>query len=228
MAPTDTVALFFEDRATASARLFDALGMTYQDLYCRLPAQLDALDWLLARLPAGAAVLDIGSGTGQPTAARLTAAGHRVTGIDVSRTMVDLARAQVPAARFEVADVCAVPDTPGVWDAITAFFPLLQLSRADQVMVLGRIASWLAPGGLFAFATVPFDAEDTELTWLGRRVRVTSFPSAAFARLLRAAGLVVLHEQESVFRPDFPGADPEEHLFLYAAKPGGRRSRGGG
>lgn len=70
----------------------------YEDTYAHLLQQLAALDWLLARLPERAAVLDIGSGTDRPTADRLAAAGHRVTGYDVSRTLVDLARAQVPAA----------------------------------------------------------------------------------------------------------------------------------
>ncbi|MFE1415594.1 class I SAM-dependent methyltransferase [Streptomyces sp. NPDC058746] len=205
----------------AAARPFDVLGKTYEDTYAHLPEQQQAIDWLLARLPAAARVMDIGSGTGRPTADRLAAAGHDVTGFDVSTTMVELARTQVPAARFELADVRTLPHAPGSWDAITAFFPLLQMPRADLGATLTRIADWLASGGLFVFATVPFDAEDEEIQWMGQTIRATSYPAEVYPRLLREAGLEVVHEELSVFHPDFPGMGPEEHLFLYAVKPGG-------
>ncbi|MEU8975305.1 methyltransferase domain-containing protein [Streptomyces monashensis] len=207
--------------AERAARPFDVLGKTYEDTYAHLPEQLAAIDWLLARLPQKARVMDIGSGTGRPTADRIASQGHSVTGYDVSQVMVDLARMQVPAARFELADVRTLADAPGRWDAITAFFPLLQMPRADLDVILTRIANWLAPGGMFVFATVPFDAEDEEIQWMGQTVRCTSYPAHTYGQLLRKAGLVVVHEQLSVFHPDFPGMGPEEHLFLYAVKPGG-------
>ncbi|MER5638923.1 methyltransferase domain-containing protein [Kitasatospora sp. NPDC002227] len=209
-----------EARRGAAARLFDALGLEYERAYGRLPGQLAALDWLAARLPERARVLDVGSGTGRPTAERLAAAGCRVTGCDVSAVMVELARARVPGAVFELADVRELPDTPGQWDAVTAFFPLLQMPRADVEHTLDRIADWLAPGGLFVLATVPFDGEDAEVAWLDRRVRCTSFPAELYPKLLEAAGLDVVRVRSGVFRPDFPGAGEEEHLYLHAVKPG--------
>ncbi|MDH6133396.1 SAM-dependent methyltransferase [Kitasatospora sp. MAA4] len=209
------------DSAELAARPFDALGLTYEQTYVHLPAQRAAIDWLIARLPARAKVLDIGSGTGRPTADLLARAGHLVTGIDVSATMVDLARSQVPAARFEQADVRTAGYPKGSWDAVCAFFPLLQMSRADLDRTLERIADWLAPGGYFVFATVPFDAENHPMTWMGHRLTATSYPVEVYLERLRAAGLEILHHQLSVFHPDFPGMGAEEHFFVHARKPGG-------
>jgi SAM-dependent methyltransferase len=144
------------------------------------PGLLAAIDWLLASLPAGAKVMDIGSGTGRPTAERLAAAGHHVTGYDVSPAMVSLARRQVPSASFELGDVRSLPDTPGEWDAIAALFSLLMMSRSDIRNTLNRIATWLAPGGLLAFATAPFDVEDTEFEWMGHLARGSSYPAEAY------------------------------------------------
>ena len=206
--------------AKDAAGLFDALGLTYEKIFGDEPALLAAVDWLLARLPAGAKVMDIGSGTGRPAAQRLAAAGHHVTGYDVSPVMVGLARRQVPSASFEIGDVRSLPDSPGEWDAIAALFSLLQMPRSDIVATLNRIATWLAPGGLLAFATAPFDMEDTEFEWMGHLAVGSSYPAEAFPRLLRAAGMEVLHEERTVFRPDFPGMAAEEHLFIYARKPG--------
>ncbi|HEU5472495.1 MAG TPA: class I SAM-dependent methyltransferase [Actinophytocola sp.] len=205
--------------ARRAATVFDALGSTYEQTYSRNPEHLAAIDWLLARLPAEAKVMDIGSGTGRPTAELLAAVGHQVTGYDVSTTMVDLARRQVPAARFEVADVRTLSETPQAWDAITAFFPLLMMSRKDIADTLTRMTDWLAPGGLLMFATAPFDAEDTEFPWMGQLGRYSSYPAEVYPQLLREAGLEILHERRSVFEPDFPGMSAEEHQFLYTRKP---------
>ncbi|WP_406185893.1 methyltransferase domain-containing protein [Streptomyces sp. NBC_01006] len=181
-----------DESSERAARPFDILGKAYEETYARPPEQLAAIDWLLARLPERARVMDIGSGTGRPTADLIAAAVHRVTGYDVSATMVDLARTQVPAALFERADVRTLPETPGQWDAVTAFFPLLQMPRADLDATLARIADWLAPGGLFVFATVPFDAEDEEIQWTGQTIRCTSYPAETYGRLLRGAGLEIV------------------------------------
>lgn len=205
--------------SSSAARLFDTLGAEYERAYGHLPEQHAALDWLAARLPAGARVLDVGSGTGRPTAERLTDEGFRVTGIDVSGTMVGIARRQVPSASFHQVDVRVFETEPGSWDAVCAFFPLLQLPRREQDAVLARIATWIAPGGHLVLATVPADVEDQEIVWMGRRVRATSRPAEVFLERLAAAGLTVLHAQVSEFVPDHPGMGPEPHLFCYARRP---------
>ncbi|MFI1386507.1 class I SAM-dependent DNA methyltransferase [Embleya sp. NPDC020886] len=201
-----------------AAALFDAVGAAYETAFADLPEQLAALDWLIAELRPGSKVLDIGSGTGRPTAERLVAAGHRVTGIDVSATMVELARERVAGATFEQLDVRDLLDDDGVWDAVCAFFPFLQLPRADLDAQLDRLGARLAPGGLLAFATVPAEADGVEIEWLGHRARVTSHSTEELLVRLRAAGLEIVHHGVSVFQPNHPAAGPEEQLFVHARK----------
>ncbi|MFJ3903771.1 class I SAM-dependent methyltransferase [Streptomyces sp. NPDC090025] len=206
--------------ALSAAELFDGLGAAYEEAFGRLPAQLAAVDWLTARLGPGARVLDVGSGTGRPVADRLVRAGCEVTGIDVSRTMVELARSQVPGARFEQADVRThrVPD--GSFDAVCAFFPLLMMTRAEAGAALERMAGWLRPGGYLVSATVPADVAGVRIEWMGRGVEVSSFAAAEYVRRLREdCGLEVLHHEISRFRPEGGLAEPEEHLFCYARRP---------
>ncbi|MEU9858195.1 class I SAM-dependent methyltransferase [Streptomyces sp. NPDC047974] len=208
--------------ALGAAELFDGVGLDYERAFGRLPAQLAAVEWLTGRLPAGARVLDVGSGTGRPVAALLAAAGHEVTGIDVSRTMVGLARERVPGARFEQVDVRDHTPPQEGYDAVCAFFPLLMMDREDQASAVRRMASWLVPGGLLVSATVPADVEGLEITWMGRRARVSSFSAEAYLGLLREeCGLEVLHHELSVFTPEVPGGEPEEHLFCYARRGAG-------
>jgi len=63
------------------------------------PEQYDRwLTDLLTRLHERGHVLDIGCGCGIPVARRLTAAGHQVTGVDISDVQIERARSLVPDA----------------------------------------------------------------------------------------------------------------------------------
>lgn len=206
-------------RPESAAEVFDALGKDYEHAFRNLAEQRAVITWLAERLPAGAAVLDLGSGTGRPTADLLAAAGHAVTGYDVAPKMTEIARAQVPAARFEVGDMRDLAFEDGTWDAITAFFSMLQLPRADQEAMIGRLAGWLKPGGLVVFATVPVDVDGVDIVFMGHPVRASSFTAEALAEKLRAAGLEIVREEQAQFVPDHPEAGPEPHVYLTARKP---------
>lgn len=202
----------------SAAELFDSLGKDYETAFAGLTAQREELAWLIDELPKHARVLDIGSGTGRPTAELLTAAGHTVSGYDVSPHMVEIARAQVPAATFEVADLRELSFPPDSWDAIVAFFPLLQLTRAEIDTALADFASWLAPGGLFLLATVPADVEDVEIDFMGRTATVSSYPQDVYRDKLAGVGLEVVRERMVEFQPAHVTAGPEIDLFLVARK----------
>jgi SAM-dependent methyltransferase len=206
------------DRPVTAAELFDEIGTGYEEAFGRPPVVDAAVRELLAVLPEHARVLDIGSGTGRPVAADLTAAGHRVTGLDVSAEMVRIAREQVPGAEFRQVDVREFAATEGSWDAICAFFPFLQMPRADTEGVLAAITRWLAPGGRFSLITVPSDIEDVPVDFLGHPVRITSFAADDLVARVRAAGLEVVGTRSELFAPDKPGAEPEEHLLITARK----------
>ncbi|MFJ2897267.1 methyltransferase domain-containing protein [Streptomyces sp. NPDC087218] len=66
---------------------------------------------LLGRLPGASTALDTGYGNGVPVARSLVAAGHRVTGVDISEVQISRAREPVPGADFVRADATA-PEPP--------------------------------------------------------------------------------------------------------------------
>ncbi|WP_164416525.1 class I SAM-dependent methyltransferase [Streptomyces salinarius] len=203
-----------------AAAAFDALGAEYEKAFAGSKTHRRSLEWLLARLAPGSRVLDVGSGTGRPTAETLANAGHAVLGIDISPVMVELAARQVPGATFQCADVRDVPLADASFDAVCVYFSLLQLDRREQADLVRRLARLLKPEGYLVLATVPLDVDGVDATFMGQPVRVTSFPAQELVALTEEAGLEVLAQEASMFTPAHPDARPEPHLFLHCRRPG--------
>jgi ubiquinone/menaquinone biosynthesis C-methylase UbiE len=199
--------------------VFNTIALEYEAAYADLRARRELTEWLIEQLPAGAAVVDIGCGTGRPVAELLAAAELDVAGYDVSPRMVEIARANVPQARFEVADLRTLSLAEGGSDAITAFFSLLQVTRAELDAALIACATWLKPGGYFILGTVPADIENLDIDFLGQPVTVSSYPAEVYRTRLKNAGLEVISERVESFQADHPAAAPEDNLFLVARKP---------
>lgn len=102
------------------------------------------VDALLARVPAGAHVLELGSGPGRDAAA-LEAAGLWVDRTDGARAFVESQRAAGHAAR--VLDMRA-DDFGGPYDAVFANAVLLHVPRADLPGVLATARRACRPGGV--------------------------------------------------------------------------------
>ncbi|MFI0355333.1 class I SAM-dependent methyltransferase [Actinomadura sp. 9N407] len=122
---------------------------------------------LLACLGERGHVLDIGCGCGVPVARRLTAAGHQVTGVDISDVQIERARSLVPDATFIRADATALDLPDESFDAVVCLYALIHMPLDRQPRLLDDIARWLRPGGRL-LATTGQDAwTGTQDGWLG-------------------------------------------------------------
>jgi 2-polyprenyl-3-methyl-5-hydroxy-6-metoxy-1,4-benzoquinol methylase len=176
--------------------------------------------WLAAlgeRLPAGADVLDLGCGCGVPVARSLAEAGHRVTGVDVSRVQLERARRLVPAARFLHADALEVAFPAGAFDAVVSLYVLIHLPLEAQPGLLARIAGWLRPGGWLLASGAQRAWTGTEDGWLGGPAPMwwSHAGVATYRQWIRDAGLQLTAEE---LVPE-PGAG--NHVLFWARRPTG-------
>lgn len=149
---------------------------------------------LSRRVARGARVLDLGCGCGVPVARELARA-HRVTGVDLSPVQIERARALVPEATFVCADMTGVHFEPGSFDAVVAFYSLINVPVDEQPALIAAIARWLVPGG-HVLATVGHDAwTGVERDWRGVPGACMYYSQATITRYLEwfaAAGLDVV------------------------------------
>src|SRR5258708_3388788 len=92
-------------------------------------------------------VLDLGCGAGVPLT-RMLAETFDVTGVDISTHQIELARRNVPSARFINGDIAALEFPSAVFDAAVASYSFIHVPRVEHESLFRKIAGWLRPGGL--------------------------------------------------------------------------------
>ncbi|GHG99846.1 class I SAM-dependent DNA methyltransferase [Streptomyces lanatus] len=203
---------------TGQAEAFDALGDRYDEAFPHKEGQVAAVDWLIRSLAPGSRVLDLGCGTGLPTARQLAEAGFAVVGVDLSAGMVEIARAHVPGGVFHHADIADLrPGGPlelGRFEAVTAFFSLLMLPRAEIPLALGTVRHLLVPGGLFALSMVEADVDDFTIPFIGTNIRVSGYLRDDLRAVVETAGFEIVEESSHSYAPAAADIQPEVQIFL--------------
>ena len=200
------------------AEAFDAIGDRYDEAFPHKEGQVASAEWLIRSLPAGARVLDLGCGTGIPTALQLAEAGLEVVGVDLADGMVALARENVPAGVFHRADIADLrPGGPvdlGRFDAVVAFFSLLMLPRAEIPLALRTVHHLLAPDGLFALSMVEADVDDFMIPFIGSTIRVSGYLRDELREVVEAADFGIVEETSYTYAPSTVDVPPEVQIFL--------------
>jgi SAM-dependent methyltransferase len=213
-AERDSAPVRTEQRA-AQAAAFDIIGDGYDVAFPHKDGQFAAGASLAERLGTGSRVLDVGCGTGLPTARQLTDAGCAVTGIDISPVMLGLARQNVPEATFLEADVTEVTPALGEFDAAVAFFSLLMLTRAEIPAALESLREVLVPGGWLVLGMVEADVDNVEVPFVGTPIRVSGYLRDELRAVIEKAGFTVVEERNLHYAPATTQVPPEMQLFLH-------------
>lgn len=105
----------------------------------------------ISRLPAGAIILDVGSGGGYKSKF-FAERGFQVTGIDISSSFLEIAKREMPAGRFIKLSMMDLDRLEDVFDGVFASASLLHIPKADAPRAVQNMADRVKPGGLLYLA----------------------------------------------------------------------------
>jgi len=147
------------------------------------------------RLPPGAAVLELGCGTGWPITRELVEEGLEVYAVDAAPSLVAAFKTNFPGVPVACEAAESSPLFDRQYDAVLAWGLLFLLSAEDQRTLLARMAAVLKPGGRLLFTAPP-----EPISWNDAMtgLRSQSLGRPEYLRLLETAGLTVEQEYEDV------------------------------
>lgn len=143
-----------------------------------------------AAMSKSATVLDLGCGSGEPVARFLIEAGHRVTGVDSSPTLIDLCRSRFPAHEWIVADMRDLR-LDRRFGGIIAWNSFFHLTPDDQRAMWGVFRAHAEPGAALMFTSGPAAGEAIG-EYQGEALYHASLDPADYEKLARAYGFDVV------------------------------------
>lgn len=167
------------------------------DLYSRRAADWDQdrrdlgqevvwLERFSVGLAKGAAVLDLGCGSGRPIAETLVSRGFSLTGVDASPGLIDLCRARFPDHDWRTADMRGL-DLGRTFDGLVAWHCLFHLTPGDQRAMFPVFNRHVAPGGVLMFTSGDTAGESVG-EWRGEPLYHASLTPGDYRGALDEAG----------------------------------------
>jgi cyclopropane fatty-acyl-phospholipid synthase-like methyltransferase len=175
------------------------------------------VDLLIDMLDEGARILDIGCGAGVPVA-RTLAQRFEVTGVDLSKEMVRLARKNVPDATFMHADIMEIDLPDAGFDAVVAFYTVFHIPKEHHKALFQRIHLWLKVGGYLLVTVADEDGEPYTGEFHGVTMYWSHHGLQEYLEMLGETGFELIRTTSIGHGYKQSHETPEEHHPLILAK----------
>ncbi|MFJ3139104.1 class I SAM-dependent DNA methyltransferase [Streptomyces sp. NPDC086843] len=215
------------EHVLATRAFYDAMAEDYAVMFRDLPAATPLDRSLLAGFAElvgkGARVADVGCGPGRVTG-YLASLGLDVHGVDLSSSMLAIARRENPGLRFEQGSMLGLDLTDGALAGLVSWYSTIHTPPEHLPAVYAEFRRVLAPGGhlLVAFQ-MGDEPRRHERPW-GHPVTLDfrRMRPERIAELMEAAGFALV--QRTVREPDTRQGEPTPQAFLVARAPDGPAS----
>lgn len=189
-------------------RKYDKLALWWQQHHKDSKYGIGHLERALQFSQSGGQALDIGCGCGGRFVDLLDKHAYSVTGIDVSREMIRLAKSNHIDHIFLQADICDF-DKNHSYDFILAWDSIFHLPLEKQSLVLKKMCAMLAKDGLLLY-TCGHAQGESESVWQNDTFAYSSIGINENLRILINEGLTPVHVELDQF--------PERHVTIIAQK----------
>jgi cyclopropane fatty-acyl-phospholipid synthase-like methyltransferase len=156
---------------------------------------LGYVDTILEGLPAGAKVLDLGCGTGNPIARHIVDRGFSLVGIDQSHELLKIAKTIVPEATLSHGDMVET-EFADTFSAIVAWDSIFHVERTNHLAIYRKLANSLKIGGRLLLSVGGSDSDDADVEgftseMFGRTFFYSGYTPSVARKLLEAAGFEI-------------------------------------
>jgi SAM-dependent methyltransferase len=164
------------------------------------------------RLPKRGTVLDAGCGAGYAIRF-LVKREFKVTGIDVSRRMLELAKWKVPKAKLLRMDMREMTLPARSFDGIVSLYSVIHVPRRSHRRILSEFRQLLKPGGLLLLCTGWGDYIGVEDNWLGTGSKMywSHYGKETNLKMIKESGFEIIWSRRSRKRDG-------THLFVLAKR----------
>lgn len=188
---------------------YDKIAQWWHDQHFESSYGVDQFQRALAFTSGGGNALDVGCGAGGRFIRILERSGFSVTGLDVSKGMIQLARANHPNHTFSHQDICSW-ETQEKFDFIVAWDSIFHLPLTMQKSVVSKLCQLLSKNGVLIYTFGNAQGEHTD-QWHLDTFYYSSIGINDNMQLLLANGLSILHLELDQY--------PETHVYAIAMKP---------
>ncbi|QQG43588.1 MAG: class I SAM-dependent methyltransferase [Candidatus Daviesbacteria bacterium] len=169
------------------------------------------LEQLVKLLKPSAIVLDIGCGSGVPVDKYLVNKGFNVIGFDISEKQVELAKANVPKATFEVRDMSKLKEDEYKVDAVISFYAIFHTPREKHQDLFKKINSFLPQGGYILVTMGAGEYEGLEENFHGTKMWWSHYGAEKNKEIVENAGFKILLDEIDI-------GGNERHQIILAQK----------
>lgn len=204
---------------TEMARVaYEQIADAYADRYLQDLSDAHLVERFAKSLSPGSTVLDAGCGPGTYTNL-LTEMGFDVTGIDVSPSMLEIARRAFPKCKFAPGDMRALDTADASIDGVLSAYSLIHVPNAMFIETLRELGRVLRPGGKLCIIGQQGEPDHVENDPLDAslEVFVNFFQEKSLRNFALAAGFEVTECETHVSLDSKSMA--EKTIFVIATKP---------
>ncbi|MGB7556315.1 MAG: methyltransferase domain-containing protein [Candidatus Korobacteraceae bacterium] len=208
---------WYDDIVTTYDTIAEQYAADYFDELARKPFDRDLLAKFADLMPTDAQVCDLGCGPGH-VARYLAGLGLDVLGVDISLSMVTVARKLNPDLQFEQGDMLRLQFADESFAGIAAFYSLIHIDRPRVPQALGELFRVLTTGGRLLAAFHAGDGEVHREEFHGHTVsfHATFFGIEEMEGALQSTGFLV---EESIDREPYDFEYQSRRAYILARKP---------
>ncbi|MBD3406911.1 MAG: methyltransferase domain-containing protein [Candidatus Lokiarchaeota archaeon] len=150
---------------TEDGQLFKMVGHSYDKMgerYHRFRNNekfIGELEQFVGLLPPSGDVLDAGCGVGKPTSEYLAKQGFKVTGVDISGRMIELAKQNVPDVKFHQKNILELDFPNNAFDGIICVYTLWHIPREHHANIIENFHRMLKDDGILVLNTGVYESD---------------------------------------------------------------------